>query len=123
VPHYPYFMAEPIKSSAGLDYYSNEIYGREVVYWYHHTLSGIMQAIIDSGLTIRRFQEFEHDSDSGYARVRAFRRGTDELSAERNKIAIDWRLARARVIDPRAQHALARSGCLLAIGCTATGQR
>jgi SAM-dependent methyltransferase len=72
VPHYPYFMAEPIKSSAGLDYYSNEIYGREVVYWYHHTLSGIMQAIIDSGLTIRRFQEFEHDSDSGYARVRAF---------------------------------------------------
>jgi len=53
-----------------------------------------MQAIIDSGLTIRRFQEFEHDSDSGYARVARFSaRPPDELSAERNKIAIDWRLA------------------------------
>lgn len=72
IPYYPYFMKDPIKSSAGLDYYSNEIYGKETVYWYHHTLSGIMQAIIDSGFVIRLFQEFEHDRDSGYSRVRAF---------------------------------------------------
>jgi SAM-dependent methyltransferase len=71
IPCYPYFMTEPIRSTAGLDYYSNEIYGTEVVYWYHHTLSGIIQAILDTGFTLRRFQEFEHDSDSGYSRVRA----------------------------------------------------
>jgi len=71
VPHYPYFMKEPVRSTQGPDYYSNEIYGEEIVYWYHHTLSGILQSVIDSGLTIRRFREFEHDIDSGYADVLA----------------------------------------------------
>jgi SAM-dependent methyltransferase len=69
--HYPYFMSTPVASHSGLDYYSNEIYGQEVVYWYHHTLSGILQSIIDAGFTVRRFTEFEHDIDSGYASVRA----------------------------------------------------
>lgn len=73
VPHYPYFMKEPVRSTKGLDYYSVEIYGKEVVYWYHHTLSGIFQSVIDSGFTIRHFQEFEHDIDSGYAEVLKFK--------------------------------------------------
>lgn len=70
VPHYSYFMNEPVKSTNGLDYYSNTVYGKEVVYWYHHTISEIMQSIIDAGFAIRRFREFEHDSDSGYASIR-----------------------------------------------------
>jgi SAM-dependent methyltransferase len=70
--HYPYFMAHPVESHSGLDYYSHQVYGSEVVYWYHHTLSGILQGIIDGGFAIRTFQEFEHDTDSGYDSVREF---------------------------------------------------
>lgn len=68
--HYPYFLSAPVESHSGLDYYSNQIYGKEVVYWYHHTLSSVLQAIIDTGFTISRFTEFEHDIDSGYSNVR-----------------------------------------------------
>ena len=70
VPHYSYFMKEPVMSTNGLDYYSNTIYGKEVVFWHHHTISGIIQSIIDSGFTLRRFIEFEHDTDSGYAALK-----------------------------------------------------
>jgi SAM-dependent methyltransferase len=63
---YPYFMEEPIAWEAGLDYYSGEKYGDEIVYWYHHSLSSIMQSVIDSGFVIQEFSEFGHDNSVGY---------------------------------------------------------
>jgi SAM-dependent methyltransferase len=63
---YPYFMEEPVAWGAGLDYYSGTKYGNEVVYWYHHTLSSIMQSVIDSGFVIQEFSEFGHDESVGY---------------------------------------------------------
>jgi hypothetical protein len=63
---YPYFMKEPVAWESGLDYYSGTKYGDEIVYWYHHTLSNIMQSVIDSGFTIQEFSEFEHDDGVGY---------------------------------------------------------
>ena len=69
-PHYSYFMEDPVRSTNGLDYYSNTVYGNEVVFWYHYTISHIIQSIIDAGFEIRRFSEFEHDSDSGYSSLR-----------------------------------------------------
>src|ERR1700722_4956357 len=62
---YPYFMEEPVTWEAGLDYYSGEKYGNEVVYWYHHSLSSIMQSVIDSGFVIQEFTEFGHDTAVG----------------------------------------------------------
>lgn len=63
---YPYFMEEPVAWGSGLDYYSGEKYGSEVVYWYHYTLSDIMQSVIDSGFAIQEFTEFEEDNAVGY---------------------------------------------------------
>ena len=70
VPHYSYFLVEAVRSENGLDYYSNTKFGREVVYWFHHTLSQIIQSTIDGGLVLQNFREFEHDTDSGYASLR-----------------------------------------------------
>jgi SAM-dependent methyltransferase len=66
---YPYFMEEPVAWGAGLDYYSGTKYGDEIVYWYHHTLSSIMQSVIDSGFVIQEFSEFGHDNSVGYNEV------------------------------------------------------
>jgi SAM-dependent methyltransferase len=70
VPHYSYFMSEPVRSNNGLDYYSNTKFGEEVVYWFHHTISYIIQSTIDSGFVVQRFCEFAHDTDSGYPSLR-----------------------------------------------------
>jgi SAM-dependent methyltransferase len=66
---YPYAMEEPVAWTAGLDYYSGTKYGNEILYWYHHTLSGIMQSVIDSGFVIQEFTEFGHDDLVGYSEV------------------------------------------------------
>lgn len=66
---YPYFMEDPVAWGSGLDYYSGTKYGDETVYWYHHTLSSIMQSVIDSGFVIREFTEFERDDLVGYSEV------------------------------------------------------
>lgn len=68
VPHYSYFMNKPIKSTQGLDYYSNEVYGSEVVYWYHHNFTTIIQAILASDFQLLNFGELKIDLDSGYSR-------------------------------------------------------
>jgi SAM-dependent methyltransferase len=70
--HYPYFMDAPVAWGSGLDYYGQKKYGEEIVYWYHHTLSAIMQAILDAGFAIRQFAEFNHDNSIGYREVEAF---------------------------------------------------
>jgi SAM-dependent methyltransferase len=66
---YPYFMEAPIEWGSGLDYYSATKYGNEVVYWYHHSLSSIMQSVIASGFVIQEFSEFEHDDAVGYSEL------------------------------------------------------
>ena len=70
--HYPYFMDVPVAWGSGLDYYGQKKYGEETVYWYHHTLSAIFQAIIDAGFAIRKFAEFDHDNSIGYREVESF---------------------------------------------------
>jgi SAM-dependent methyltransferase len=70
--HYPYFMDVPVAWGSGLDYYGQKKYGEEIVYWYHHSLSAIMQSILDAGFAIRQFAEFDHDNSIGYREVEAF---------------------------------------------------
>ena len=69
---YPYFMDVPVAWGSGLDYYGQKKYGEEIVYWYHHSLSAIMQSILDAGFAIRQFAEFDHDNSIGYREVEAF---------------------------------------------------
>jgi ubiquinone/menaquinone biosynthesis C-methylase UbiE len=62
-----YFRTEPYIEDDGLDYIGNTTYKGPVSYWFHHKMSDIIQACIDSGLAIRRFVEYEHDISNAFA--------------------------------------------------------
>jgi SAM-dependent methyltransferase len=61
-----YFKAEPYRELGGLDYYSGEFYDSPPAFWFVHTFSKVMQAIIDQGMQITRIEEFEHDISSNW---------------------------------------------------------
>lgn len=39
------------------------------MYWYHHSLSTIVQSALDAGCTLRQLKEYEHDVWVGYHQV------------------------------------------------------
>ncbi len=70
--HYSYFMDGPVDYQSGLDYYSNEIFGKKSVLWYHHKLSDIFSAVLKAGFSIQRFNEYDVDNSIGYREVENF---------------------------------------------------
>ena len=71
--HYPYFLNDPVLLDSGLDYYSNEIDNtHNKPLWFHHTLSTIFQAILDSGFALEVFTEHGFDNSIGYRHVEKF---------------------------------------------------
>jgi ubiquinone/menaquinone biosynthesis C-methylase UbiE len=65
-----YFQAGEISSNEGLDYYGNCEYESPLSYEFVHTLSDIFSAILDSGLQISKFKEYDHDISNGFAWVK-----------------------------------------------------
>ena len=65
-----YFHEGEISSTEGLDYYGNSEYQSPLSYEFTHTLSDIFRAILDNGMEIRNFQEYEHDISNGFAWVK-----------------------------------------------------
>jgi SAM-dependent methyltransferase len=65
-----YFHKGEISSTEGLDYYGNCEYQSPLSYEFTHTLSDIFRAILDNGMEIRNFQEYEHDISNGFAWVK-----------------------------------------------------
>lgn len=61
-----YFKSEPYRDTGGLDYYSGEFYDSPPAYWFVHTFSTAMQAIIDQGMQISCIEEFEHDISNNW---------------------------------------------------------
>jgi len=56
----PYFRPHPFVDIGGLDYLGGAQYdSQEAQYWFVHTLSGIITALIASGLTIEHFGEYD----------------------------------------------------------------
>jgi ubiquinone/menaquinone biosynthesis C-methylase UbiE len=64
---YSYFRSEPFMDSIGHDYYQFTTYESAPSYWFHHKLGDIFQACLENGLTIRHFEEFDHDLSSVFA--------------------------------------------------------
>lgn len=58
---YSYFKEEPYVETSGLDYYEGKKYGAKPAYSFHHTLSEIMMAAMDAGLTLRHFVELDYN--------------------------------------------------------------
>jgi SAM-dependent methyltransferase len=60
-----YFMREPYTVKKGLDYYRSRAYRAKPCYSFHHKLSDIIQAIVNSGLIIETFEEHGNDTSGG----------------------------------------------------------
>jgi ubiquinone/menaquinone biosynthesis C-methylase UbiE len=58
---YSYFKKEPWKDTDGLDYYGGSTYDAKPAYSFQHTMSDILMAGIDNGLTLRHMVELDFD--------------------------------------------------------------
>ena len=57
----PYFRDEPIVESTGLDYLGGTNYTGKPQYWFVHTLSSLIMALIKNGFVIEHFSENDND--------------------------------------------------------------
>ena len=69
VPHYPYDTGDPVTFDSRGEYYGDRDRGVGTAYWFHHSMSAILQATLDAGFEIRRVAEFGHDVCVGYREV------------------------------------------------------
>ena len=58
---YSYFKDDPFISTDGLDYYGKTQYAAKPTYSFPHTVAATLTAVLQSGLTLREFQEYPHD--------------------------------------------------------------
>ena len=56
-----YFKKEPWKDTDGLDYYGGGTYDAKPAYSFQHTMSSILMAGIDNGLSLRHMVELDFD--------------------------------------------------------------
>ena len=61
-----YFKDDPFIESDGLDYFSGKTYESALQYCFHHKLSDIFSAILDQGLQIQSFKEYDYDISNTY---------------------------------------------------------
>ena len=56
-----YFRTEPYVETEAPDYYDPTTVVQGTSYWFHYTVSDLINGAIEAGLAIRRFDEFDHD--------------------------------------------------------------
>ncbi len=72
----PYFKSEPYIEYGGLDYVGGTQYHSDKpLYWFVHTLSDILMALIENQLAIEHFSEYETDISAGHKRLEQARAG------------------------------------------------
>lgn len=64
-----YFDKEPVRHTSGLDYVGGTTYDATEIYYFHYTLGEILQATIDSGFRIDRFDETGEDPSQAFSRI------------------------------------------------------
>jgi len=64
---YSYFQKNPFSDQDGLDYFGQTTYESKPMYWFQHTLGDIFSAVLQQGLEIRAFAEYDHDISNVYA--------------------------------------------------------
>lgn len=62
-----YFLAEPLSSDTGLDYYEGVEYESSTSYWFHHKMADIIQCSLESGFVLTGFAEYPHDVSDVFA--------------------------------------------------------
>ncbi|MBN1179294.1 MAG: class I SAM-dependent methyltransferase [Anaerolineae bacterium] len=72
----PYFTTEPDVEYGDLDYVGKTAYpSTKPLYWFVHTLSDILMALIENRLSIEHVSEYETDISSVHRRIEQFRAG------------------------------------------------
>ncbi len=64
-----YFRAEPWVDENGIDYIGKTTYQALPAYNFTHTLSSILNGMLEAGLRIERFEEFDHDISTLFGHV------------------------------------------------------
>lgn len=62
----PYFRDEAIVENSSLDYVGGTDYIAETQYWFVHTISSLIMALINNGLRIEYFSEHTQDRSAGH---------------------------------------------------------
>ncbi len=56
-----YFRSDPLIDYTSLDYYGNTQYKASVQYNFCHTISDLMSGVVNNGLRLKLFEEYDHD--------------------------------------------------------------
>ncbi len=67
-----YFRTTPYIEDAAPDYMDKSVMVESTSYWFHHKLSDIIGGALGAGLTLRLFEEYEHDKSEVYAAFAGF---------------------------------------------------
>ena len=54
-------LAQPFAEAASLDYWGERDYDAPLHYWFVHSLSDIVTAGLEAGLTLERLREYPHN--------------------------------------------------------------
>lgn len=66
---YKYFNDEPLADDQGFDYWGGRKYRGETSYWFFHTMSAVINGLIESGIGIKSFCEYPHDISTMWGQV------------------------------------------------------
>ncbi len=66
-----YFRTAPYIETGGLDYYGGKSYQSKTMYWFHYKISDLIGGLIQNGLQITAFDEFDFDISNTFARLEA----------------------------------------------------
>lgn len=62
----PYFRGEPIVENSSLDYVGGTDYTAKTQYWFVHTISSLIMALITNGIKLKYFSEHTKDLSAGH---------------------------------------------------------
>jgi ubiquinone/menaquinone biosynthesis C-methylase UbiE len=67
-----YFKTDPYVTEAAPDYFDPSTIVTGTSYWFHHKLSDILGSCLKNGLTVRHFQEYDHDISNVFKAFEVF---------------------------------------------------
>lgn len=67
-----YFRTTPYVEDAAPDYMDKSTIVEGTSYWFHHKMSDIIGGVLSAGLTLRLFEEYDHDQSEVYAAFEHF---------------------------------------------------
>lgn len=71
----PYFRSKAIVENGSLDYVGGTEYVAKTQYWFVHTISSLIMALVNNGLKINFFAEYPKDISAGHKKIEELKEG------------------------------------------------